>query len=506
MDDRYVVGVDCGTTNVKAVLFDENGREICQAYQKNPVISREGEMEQDMEQLWQNVRKCLQDLTDKCGEKRKRIAGIGISGQGEGLWALDRNGKPVRNAILWNDARAAGLAESLKGDPRYPEYRKILGTYFKNGSTLVLIKWLAEYEPDNYYRTKYFFSCKDYIRYCLTGEIFWERSDASSSCVNLYTKQYAEEIFDSLGLKDLKGKMPPLISASECAGKVTPENSRELGLPEDLPVSGGMLDVLSSTAGLGAVVPGDTCVILGTTGMTTCVMKSYQPDNTLSGWGLMLDPSCFGRGIGCMAATPNLDWMLDKLYGKKERQQIYKEMEIELAGKRPGESGLIYHPHISLSGERAPFFRTDATAALLGIRQNTEKMDMVHAVLEGVALAVRDCMEQSGLPQRVFLSGGGAGNPVWAQIVSDVLGAEVLITETIEAAAKGAALSAALMTGILRDMSEVRTRFLTIKKIYEPARENFRQYSELYRVYKDTQQNMSRFWEWRAKNGMEETL
>lgn len=499
MVEHYIVGVDCGTTNVKAVLFDENGRELLNSLQANKVISSEGRMEQDMKELWENVKLCLCDLIKKCGEKSKQIVGLGISGQGEGLWAIDEKGNPVRNAILWNDSRTSQMTEGLKKDPQYPEYRKILGTYFKNGSSLVLMKWFLENEPDSYAKTKYFFTCKDYIRYCLTGELFWELSDASASCVDMHTRKYAYQVFDSLGLEHLAEKLPPLISASECAGKVTKENSDAIGLPEDLPVSGGMLDVLSSSAGLGAVVPGDTCVILGTTGMTTCVMKEYKQDNTLSGWGLTLDSTCYGRGIGCMAATPNLDWLLDKLYGDEDRRKIFALMENELSGRTPGSSGLIYHPHISISGERAPFFRSDATAAFLGIRQNTTKMDMIHAVLEGVALAIRDCMKEGGLPKRVFLSGGGAKSKVWAQIISDVLGAEVVITKSLETAAKGAALSAALMVGMIKDMDDVRDKFLTIKSIYKPNSEHFRQYSGIYDIYKETQRGMSAFWEWRDR-------
>lgn len=499
MGNKYMIGIDCGTTNVKAVVYDMGGREILSAARENKVMSQGIHMEQDMEELWQNVRIVLSEAGKKMGDKKEDLAALGISGQGEGLWALDREGKPVRNAILWNDARASALAASLKERADYPQMRQKLGTYFKNGSTLILIKWFADNEPELFQKTSFFLTCKDYIRYRITGEIFWELSDASASCVDIRTRQYAYDVFEALNIPEMDKKLPPLIASCDCAGKVTSEVGSLTGLPAGLPVSGGMLDVLSACAGLGAVRPGDTCIILGTTGMTTSIMESYEPDEQLGGWGYTIDGVCLGRGIGCMAATPNLDWAVKSFFEKEDPKWVFAKMEKELAGRMPGEGGLIYHPHISLAGERAPFFRPDATAGFLGIRQNTTKMDMLYAVLEGVSMAIRDCLSKSGPLKTVYLSGGGSKNAVWAQMISDVLGVRVLITESAELTAKGAALSAAIMAGCIKSTEEVKDQFLTIKKTYEPDSKKYEQYTELFRMYKLTQKAVEPFWEWRMK-------
>ncbi len=499
MKKKYMIGVDCGTTNVKAVLFDTNGHELMTASRENCVIAKGNCMEQDMEALWQNVKACLIELGEWFHSIDGELVGLGVSGQGEGLWTIDKYGKPVRNAILWNDARAAELTEELKKRADYPFIRKILGTYFKNGSTLVLMNWFRRQEPELFERTAYFFSCKDYIRYRLTGKIFWELSDASASCVNIETRQYAYEVFEALGIPEIGKKLPPLMTACDCGGQILPEVSAETGMPEQLPVSGGMLDVLATSAGLGAVHPGDTCVILGTTGMTQSIMETYKPDEQLSGWGLTIDGVSYCRGIGCMAATPNLDWAVKTFFPEEKPSEVFARMEKELAERRPGDSGLIYHPHISLAGERAPFFCPEATAQFLGIRQDTSRMDLLYAVLEGVAMAIRDCLKQNETLQTVCLSGGGAKSSVWSQIISDVLGVTVLVTESSELTAKGAALTAAMMAGIIKNTEEVKERFLTIKKRYEPEPQKHLQYMELYKIYKSTQKAMEPFWEWRAK-------
>ncbi|MBD5456874.1 MAG: carbohydrate kinase [Lachnospiraceae bacterium] len=499
MESQYMIGIDCGTTNVKAVVFDTCGNEILSAARENTVISQGNHMEQDMEELWQNVCSVLKEVGGALGDKKDHLTGLGISGQGEGLWALDIQGKPVRNAILWNDARTYELTASLKERSDYPKMRQILGTYFKNGSTLMLIKWFCENEPELFQKTAYFLTCKDYIRYRITGEIFWELSDASASCVNLQTKEYAYDVFEALKIPEMEKKLPPLIASCDRAGELTVQISDATGLPAGLPVSGGILDVLSACAGLGAVRPGDTCIILGTTGMTTSIMDSYEPDEQLAGWGYIIDGICLGRGIGCMAAAPNLDWIVKMLFEGENPGAVFARIEKELAGRMPGEGGLIYHPHISLAGERAPFFRPDATASFLGIRQNTSKMDMIYAVLEGVAMAIRDCLSKSGPLKTVYLSGGGSKNTVWAQMISDVLGVSVLITESSELTAKGAALSAAIMSGCINSTSEVRNRFLTVKKTYLPDMKKHAQYTELYQMYKLTQKAIEPFWAWRAE-------
>lgn len=208
MSKRYLIGVDCGTTNVKALLYDEGGNELCGASRKNEVLTRGMCSEQDMEALWQNVRDCLGELTEKCPVPPESLAGIGVSAQGEGLWAVDREGRPVRKAILWNDGRAYELVDRLKEDrARYDAVKRQVASYLKNGSTLSLISWFKEHEPDLYARTAWFFTCKDYIRYRLTGKIAWELSDATCSCVDLAAGTYAREAFASLGVEDALEKI-----------------------------------------------------------------------------------------------------------------------------------------------------------------------------------------------------------------------------------------------------------------------------------------------------------
>ncbi|MCF0238420.1 MAG: carbohydrate kinase [Sphaerochaetaceae bacterium] len=497
-DEKYVIGVDCGTTNVKAVAYNLIGDEVSVSSSPNQVIQYNGICnEQDMEALWKSCASCIKTLLEENPFLEGKIEAIGVSGQGEGLWVLDKEGKPFMNAILWNDGRAYPTTDALKANNElYVKIKKSNATYLKNGSTLSILKYVFDNDRNSYDKIGYIFSCKDWIRYRLTGNINWEYTDASCSCIEIEKKEYSEDIFKELGLNDLMTKLPPLISAKDKGGEVTEEASKETGLPVGLPVSGGMLDLVSSATGLGVVKTNQSSTIIGTTGMTLSIVDKYVADEEFNGWELHMDGNSFIKGMGCMAAAPNLDWILDRLFPNKDVKEVYAEIETTLKDRLPGSCGLIYHPHISLAGERAPFFDGNATASFLGLRADTTSMDMVQAVLEGVVLSLKDCYK--GVPlSNVTVTGGASKNNVWMQMFSDALGVPVTVQMANELSAKGAALSAAIMTGAIKDLNN--RDFFKVKKEFLPDPKRHELFEELYENYKNTQRKMKDFWDWRFK-------
>jgi len=498
MTEQYLLGIDAGTTNVKAVLYDLEGQEIAISSVANEVYTDGFFSEQDMNKLWLNVLTCLKDLLQEATVNKDKIAGIGVTGQGEGYWALDEKNQPVGYSILWNDARALELVNSIKeNESLYKEIKKIVASYIKPGSTLTLIKWIKENSPELYHKSKTIFTCKDWIRYKLTGEIYWELSDATCSCVDLAKYKYAHPVFQNLGVADVITKLPKLIGSTENAGYLRKEVAEEIGLKEGIPVSGGMLDIVSTAAGIGAVKENDICIILGTTGMTFSVLGEYVSDYEYNGWESHMLKGTYIKGMGTMAATPNLDWAVKLLFMDENKAESYEKITKNLAHKRPFESGVIYHPHISNAGERAPFYNPKATAQFLGIKADTTKYDLVHAIMEGVALSINDCLNNIPDRNRIYLSGGGAKNPVWVQIMSDVLNAEIYLSNAQELAAKGAALSAGVMTKQIKDLDRIEQHFCKISKVVKPNRDNAEIYQELFQVYKQTQKQMEEFWDWR---------
>lgn len=493
---RYVIGIDCGTTNVKAVAYDEKGNEICKSSVSNSVINNGIRNEQDMLALWENVLKCLETLVEENSFLKVETVGLCCSGQGEGLWPLDRAGNPVRNAILWNDGRSYEIISEIKqNNDNYVAIKKKVASYIKNGSTLTLIKWYKENERENYDKTAVIFTCKDWIRYKLTGNIAWEYTDASCSCIDMAKKEYATDVFESLGVADAVDKLPKkILHAIDNAGGLLPEVASKIGLKSGLAVAGGMLDVCSSAAGMGLTEVNDTCIILGTTGMTLSQKKEYVPDAVFNGWEYSMDGKSFVKGMGTMAAAPNLDWAKKTLFPALSDKEFYALIEKEMKDRLPGSNGLIYHPHISASGERAPFFESRATASFLGIRENTSALDMLQAVMEGVVLSLKDCLVDVDC-KKVNVTGGGSNNKVWMQMLANALGCTVTVQESSELSAKGAALSVAVATGLVNNLSD--KSFFKVKYEYAPEEDKHELFNKMYKIYKETQAQMNPFWAWR---------
>ena len=501
MNKKYLIGLDAGTTCIKAVLFDFEGHELFVSSVDNEVIKLNRTWnEQDMEQLWNNLKNCLKDLTIKSKIDPNEIAAIGLSAQGEGLWTLDAEGNPVCNAILWNDGRAADLISKLKNE-NLDLYNKIKlqnATFIKPGSTLTLIKWFKENEPELYAKTTTIFTCKDYVRYKMTGKLNWELTDASCSCLDLNKKEYSKDIFESMGISDVIDKLPPLMGATDKGGELSKDVAEEVGLVANIPVSGGMIDIVATAAGAGAIKENSVCTILGTTGMNFITLNEYEADLAVNGWEMHMEDGKLIKGQGMMSAMPNQNWVIQELFGEEKlTSEVFDKINKEVSSMRPGEGGLLYLPHIDPSGERAPFFNPDACAQIMGIKTTTTRYEILHAVMEGVCLGIRDCLSFVNGKQPIYLTGGGAKSDVWRQMIADVTGREIIICDSSELASKGAAMSAALMAGIFKN-GEDAEKFYNVKCTITPRSEFTKRYDELYEAYKKAQKATEEFWSWRT--------
>lgn len=501
MNKKYLIGIDAGTTCIKAVLFDFEGHELFVSSVDNEVIKlNRSRNEQDMEHLWNNLKKCLKDLTLKSNLNPDEVAAIGLSAQGEGLWMLDEKGNPVCNAILWNDGRATDLISKLKNE-NLDLYNKIKlqnATFIKPGSTLTLIKWFKENEPELYAKVATIFTCKDYVRYKMTGQLNWELTDASCSCLDMNKKEYSKDIFELMGVSDVVDKLAPLMGATDKGGYLKKEVADEVGLIENIPISGGMIDIVSTAVGAGAVKENSVCTILGTTGMNFITLSEYEADLAVNGWEVHMEEGKLIKGQGMMSAMPNQNWVLQELFGEENlTSEVFDRIGKEVSSMRPGEGGLLYLPHIDPSGERAPIFNPDACAQIMGIKTTTTRYEILHAVMEGVCLGIRDCLSFVNGKQPIYLTGGGAKSDVWRQMVADVTGREVIICDSSELASKGAAMSAALMSGIFKN-SEEAEKFYNIKCTIAPRLEFTQRYDELYEAYKNAKKASEEFWSWRS--------
>jgi sugar (pentulose or hexulose) kinase len=502
---QYLLGIDAGTSGIKAVIFDCTGKEVFTSSQKNETILINNVwMEQDMNLLWIKMCNTIKSAISMSNINPKDIISIGITGQGEGCWLVDHLGNPVRNAILWSDGRATEIVENIKkNNILYEQVKSITGSHPFNGATSVILKWLEKNEPDTIKQTYSILFCKDYLRYKLTGNLYMDVTDASTSIIDIKNKSISKELFNILGINKFIDKIPEIIEPCKIAGYVSNEASKLTGLMPDTPVAAGLMDIVATAVGAGAVEKGDICTILGTTCCNEIVKDTIDFIDNNSGYECHGIDGLYLNVIAAMSGTPNIDWIIKSLFqseleaAKKNNIDFFSIIEEKMNKIPAGCDGVIYHPYIGSGGERAPFLNSNAKAQFFGISSSTTKYHLLKSVYEGIAFSIKDCLIGSYTSGKVYLTGGGSKSEFWAQIISDCLGKELIVLDGYEYTAKGAALSAAVACGLFKTLKEASVNSIKIKKRYLPDKRKSMLYDSMYTLYLEIRKTNNRLWDLR---------
>lgn len=501
----YLLGIDVGTSMTKAVLFDLYGREVWKESNPNETIQQNTNWsEQDMNQLWLDTCNTIKNLLDNSDVQPDQIKAIGITGQGEGAWLINQEGEPVGKAILWNDGRAVDTVAAIKNDPQLcQKINQITGSFPFTGATSMLLKWLKDNDSEYLKNSQYCVFCKDWIRFKMTGEIWIDYTDASTSLLDLKTNKISQELFELLGIEEYLKLIPLLNRSSEIAGYLLPEVAKKTGLLSKTPVVTGMLDIVATAVGNGTVNLYDSCTILGTTCSNLIIKdKVLRHADKQSGFECHSVDDLYINVIAAMAGTPNLDWVIENLFQKEKQaaeengKNLYSILEERIRNRPPGSNGVIYHPYISPAGERAPFYDPHAKAQFFGLSTNVDKNDLLQAVYEGIALAIKDCLPSE--KGALILGGGGSQSNLWPQIIADCTGREVVILHADEFAAKGAALAAGVAVGLYNNLKEASLNTRKVKRVYTPNETNFELYQQIYQIYREIRISNTKLWKMRS--------
>lgn len=497
---KYLIGIDAGTSNVKAVLFDESGNEIGTASRENETFQDSSNCaEQDMETVWNHARSCLAEIASRYQDELRGLLAIGVTGQGEGFWAVDDGGRPVQRAILWRDGRA--VEEVRRITEENPEigklYHEVTGTPPLTGNQMILTRWMKTNRPEVLDKVRHVMFCKDWIRYRLTGRIAADITDSLTSLLDVQTYGLAEQVLDALDLAEYRDIFPAPLRSDEAAGILTDELADEMGYPRGIPVIAGALDTSATMVGLGAIHAKSAAVILGTTCACEVVFDKEEcrfgeeltryEKHPVGDLFVNLQPTNNG--------TPNIDWMLDTISPTRD----FNEIDRIVDSAPVGSSGVIYLPYIGVSGERAPFYHPYARAEFFGMSLVTTRADLIRAVYEGISLSIRDCLEEIGAKGIIYLAGGGAKSPVWSQMIADVCGCEVRIPSGNEQGAKGAALMAGVSRGLYRDYDEAVKKACSFTHVYYPDSVRAKEYDLIYKLYRKLREHNAEVWDLRHR-------
>jgi xylulokinase len=454
MSTRALVGLDVGTTGVKAIRISETGEVLARHEEEYPLsIPQPGWAEQDPADWWSASERALAQVG------ASDAAAVGLTGQMHGLVLLDAADRVLRPAILWNDQRTGAECAEIEELVGFDRLVALTGNRALPGFTAPKLVWVRKHEPEVWAQAAHVLLPKDYVRLRLTGERGIDAAEASGTLLfDVSGRRWSEEV---------------------CA---------KLEIPLDwLPAAhestaiGGAGDQQAGALGVGVVGPGPLSVVLGTSGVVFAALPGYTADpqarvhvfchavpDTWEAMGVML------------SAAGSLRWLRDVVGG------TYDELVAEAAGWPPGTEGLTFLPY--LQGERTPHADPDARGAFEGLSLRHERGALVRAVLEGVAYGLRDSLEllkALGVePAAARVSGGGARSELWLRIVASVLGIPIERTAVEEGAAYGAALLGGVAGGVFADAAEAVRACVRVRDAVEPDPEWQRAYDQGYERFR----------------------
>ncbi|MHB1253512.1 MAG: xylulokinase [Candidatus Humimicrobiaceae bacterium] len=497
MKKEYIIGTDIGTSGCKSILVDNYGNVIASAMQEYPLYTpHAGWAEQNPLDWWEATLSTLTQIVKNNPETLDLIKGIGLSGQMHGLVALDKNYQIIRPAFLWNDQRTSKQCqEILDAVGGEKELIKYTNNSMLPGYTGGKILWLKEEEPYNYEKAIIFLNPKDYIRYKLTNQIATEVSDASGTGLfDVKNRKWNEDLLSILNIP--KNFLPVCYESPVISGYITKEVSLKTGLPKGIAVTGGGGDAVIQTTGTGLIKEGILGLTLGTAGIISMGLNSFQfnstgrlqifCNNAPDTWNIM--------GV-TLAAGGSYQWFKNVLckyeikQSKTSGKDVYAIMdEAVIKNSMPGSKNLIFLPY--LSGERCPYADPNARSAFIGLTLRHNHEDMARSVMEGVTFSAKQVYELITVMDprlkvsEVRVSGGGSGSILWRQIVSDIFQLPVkTVSGSKEGGAYGAVMVAGTGCGVWPSLSEAAS-VLKIETECLPNSENKNIYDDLYGAYK----------------------
>jgi xylulokinase len=445
-----LVGLDVGTSGVKGVAIDADGRVLATATADYP-LSRPhpGWSEQEPEDWWRGAEDCLARLPE---------GPIGFSGQMHGLVVLGADGSVLRPAILWNDQRTAVEAAEIEERVGLARLIELTGNRALTGFTAPKLLWLRRHEPELYARIRHILLPKDYVRYRLTGELAIDAADASGTVLfDVRRRAWSEEVCAALDIP--LEWLPESHESTEIAGAG---------------------DQAAAALGVGIARPGPVSVVLGTSGVVFAALPAYthDPQARLHVFCHAVPNTWHAMGV-MLSAAGSAAWLRGVLGAG------LAELDAEAEGWEPGAEGLLFAPY--LAGERTPHPDPDARGAFTGLSARHNRGALWRAMLEGVAFGLRDSLELlrelGARPESGRISGGGARSELWLRIVASVLGLPLELTESEEGSAFGAALLAGVRAGVFADADDAVARCVRTRRRIEPEWDYDAGYARFRKLY-----------------------
>jgi xylulokinase len=451
----YWLGIDVGTGGTRALLVDERGkvRHAFTAPHEDMRMERPLWAEQRPENWWAAAQQAVQGVLAQAGTAGKDVHGVGLSGQMHGLVILDAADEVIRPALIWCDQRSQAQVDAINASVGKETVLASTANPVLTGFTLPKLLWVRDHEPALFARVRKVLLPKDYVRFRLTGEYASDVSDASGTALfDVVRRRWSYELASRLGLD--RAILPEVQESTGVTGKISAAAAAATGLEPGTPVVAGAGDQAASAVGNGIVEPGLVSCTIGTSGVVFAHSASpaYDPPGRVHTFCHAVPGAWHVMGV-TQGAGLSLQWFRNHL----ARGADYDTLTAEASQAPAGSNGLYWLPY--LMGERTPHLDAAARGGWIGLTASHTRADLIRSLLEGVSYSQNDCLEiieQMGAPvTSVRVSGGGARSAFWRQMLADVFGKRVVVLETQEGSAYGAALLALVGTGAAGSVTEV---------------------------------------------------
>jgi L-xylulokinase len=479
------MGIDIGGTMVKAALFDLTGREIAVEGRKLTILYPGQDMnERSIEEAEKMTYEVIRLVIARAEVSADDILAIGVTGQANGAYMFDADGKPVHDAVMSGDARAKDYIKKWYADGTHDKVFPKIRQAIWPGNVPAIIAWFKDNDPETLARAKTIVTAKDFVRYLLTGEFCLEITEATGiASMDQTTETFTEEIFKAYGIEKYMDRYPVRVaSCTEITGYVTERSSSLTGLAVGTPVVGGQSDTGAAIYSVGVTDNSKIVVIVGSWGINAFVNKGALISKNIFMVYRYCFPDVYMIMEGSPTSTTNLEWVIENFMNRASEAHIYQKCDT-LVESAPYHDTVIFLPF--LYGTNV---NIDSKAAFIGLKGNHGLPHMLRAIYEGVVFChmyhIERLLKFTPMPEVIRMAGGATRSAAWMRIFTDALGVRVEVPEAEELSALGVAMLAGVGVGAFESMEDAIKNCTRIKAHYEPDPVRHEYYSEKYKTYK----------------------